>query len=262
VIIIRIKPSGVNSKRKMTYTARYLVVDDVYQRTGLTSREVNLNTNLDIVEDSETEADFITGKKWDSANSITEYFNGPSKDMIGISGQYATFINLTNYPVQSITSFSILNSDMTTNKSYGALTSVQIAAGTYYTTDYILETMVDPLTHSTITTGKITLINDIFPTGKSNIKVAYTYGYSSVPTAIRNLSSCLAGIRMWIRFLGGGYNRLNSYSIPQQTAEKGDFYDRGMKNIQMLTEEAERLLDRIGKRQRRLFFASGSNTER
>ena len=74
-----------------------------------------------------------------------------------------------------------------------------------------------------------------------------------------DLATCLAGIRAWLRFLGGEYNRLNSYGIPQQSVNKGDFYARGMQNIKLLTEEAERLYKRIGKRKITFFASSGGD---
>ena len=148
---------------------------------------------------------------------------------------------------------------MSVVEAYSTLTSVQIAAGTYYTDDYWLDTMEDPITGSVIPYGKITLITDEFPVGMNNIKVSYTYGYASVPVAVRDLATCLAGIRAWIRFMGGSYNYLNSYSIPQQSVSKGDFYDRGQKMIDQLTNESNRLLDRIGRKASTVFFASSAD---
>jgi hypothetical protein len=194
---------------------------------------------------------------WGNAQVKVEYLNSPKKDLFD---NYANYCVLSEYPIQSIVEFKRLNSDGTVAKTYPTLTSVQIAAGTYDTTDYWLETMVEPLTNAVIPYGKITLKSDVFPTGTKNIKISYTYGWTAVPTQIKTLATCLAGIRAWIYFLGGNYNRLDSYNIPQQSVTKGNFYERGKQNIEQLREEADRLLDRIGRRQRVLFFGSSGGT--
>jgi hypothetical protein len=242
----------------MVYTLIYTNAQSVYNKTGLTATEIDLAVNLDIIEDAELEVEYLTGRKFTNGATKTEFFNGENKDIIGFSGNQCRTINTTEYPIQSVTEFKTLNADGSTSTTFANLTSVQIAAGTFNTADYWLEVSEDFLTHTLIPSGKVTLVSDIFPTGTNNIKISYTYGYSSVPTAIRDLASCLAGIRAWINFLGGNYNRLDSYSIPQQSVNKGDFYQRGEKMIEQLTNESERILDRIGRRSRVLFTAGST----
>lgn len=236
------------------YESIYTTAERVYSKTGLTNAEVDLIKNDYILEESESELQMITGRKFTNANAIVEYISAAKKDAIETK---SITINLANYPIQSVVSFSILNTDGTTNKSYAALTSVQIAAGTYETVDYWMDVSEDPLTNDQYLTGKITLKTDSFNAGTNNVKVSYTYGYTIVPVPIKTLATCLAGIRAWVNFLGGCYNRLNSYSIPQQSADKGDFYARGKQMIDQLTGEANQLLDRIGRKPRILAFSSG-----
>jgi hypothetical protein len=174
-----------------------------------------------------------------------------------IIGNYQSSVVLRHRPVQSITEFKILDTSGTATSTFGTLTSVQIAAGTFSTTDYWLEVSNDSITNTVVPNGTIKLKTQTFPEGDNNVKVSYTYGYSSVPVLVKDLASCLAGIRVWIAFLGGQYNRLDSYSIPQQSVQKGDFYSRGRQNIEQLRAEAEGLLDRIGRRLRTTFFATG-----
>ena len=69
----------------------------------------------------------------------------------------------------------------------------------------------------------------------------------------------MAGVRAWVQFMGGQYNRFNSYSVPQQSVNKGDFFQRGKQMINELTQEANRLLDRIGRGTRRLAFGTGGS---
>jgi hypothetical protein len=245
-------------------TFYYTDIAKVYAKTGLSITEVDFTSgsNADLIYEAEAELEAVTGKKWTNANSITEYFDGQNKDILGTSGQYSRMIVLRNYPIQSITSLQILNSDQSVNKSYAALSAASITAGTYYTVDYTLDTSTDNITNTIIPSGRINLISDIFPTGVKNIKVVYTYGYSTVPILIQNLASCMVGIRAWVRFAGGSYNFINSYSIPQQSVNKGDIYERAEKNVLRLTDEANRILDQVGRRQSKVFFASGSGSDR
>lgn len=229
---------------------------DVFNRTGLSSTEVATAVVDILIDDTTAEIEMLTGRKFTNANAVTQYFNIERADIIG---NKQTTIVLDNYPVQSITECLGLNNDGTTATTYGTLTSVQIGAGTYYTTDYWLDTNEDALTNTDIPSGKIIYKTESFSQGTQKIKVAYTYGYSTVPVAVRALATCLAGIRCWIRFMGGSYNRLDSYNIPQQGVSKGSFYDRCKQNIEVLREESERLLDRIGRRPRVLFYSTGQN---
>lgn len=244
----------------MVYSAKYTNATSIYLKSGLTASEVDVTSNdSQLIKEAEAEVDAITGRFFGSAIAKTEFFNGPKKDILGFSGQLARTIKVSAYPIQSITSLLILNTDGTTNTTYDTLSSAEITAGTFESADYWLETSRDDMTDTIIPTGKIILKNAEFPVGHNNIKVAYTYGYSSVPYQVADLAACLAGIRQWVNFLGGNYNRLDSYSIPQQSISKGDFYVRGEKAIQTLRDEADRLLDRIGRRPRTLFIASGQD---
>jgi hypothetical protein len=229
----------------------------IYAKTGLSATEVNLSDSniLAVVQsDAESELEALTSRKFTDANSITEYIDGKDKDVIGNA---QTAIQTNHFPIQSITEFLILDMDGNAMSTFGTLTAIQIAAGTVSTTDYWLGTQNDPLNDSVIPNGRIKLKTQTISKGTSNVKISYTYGYTTVPVPVRDLATCLAGVRMWIIFLGGQYNRLNSYSIPQQSVDKGDFYQRGKQSIDLLTDEANRLLDRIGRKPRTQFFATG-----
>jgi len=240
----------------MTATPSYCTYTDVYEITGLTNTEIASATVTDLILYAEAELESMTGRKFTSANAITEIINAPKKDVTGISGTYGITINLRQYPIQSITSFTQLDINGNATATYANLTSVQIAAGTISTNDYWLNSMVDPITNLDIPYGKITLKTDVFSTGIQKVKVSYTYGYSTVPVMIKELAVRMAALRTWVAFLGGNYNFINSYSIPQQSVNKGDLYYRGLSMTKQLQEGAERLLTRIGERKKVLMVAS------
>jgi len=234
----------------------YCSSSDVYLRTGLSTTEVPSATVDALIVYADAEIESITGKKFSSGNTMTEIINCPKKDTMGISGTYGYTINVRQYPIQSITSFTQVDIDGNATATYDNLTSAQITAGTFSTSDYWLNSMIDPITNLDIPYGKITLKTDVFSTGVQKVKVSYTYGYTSVPTMVKELSVCITGIRCWVNFLGGNYDRINSYSIPQQTVTKGNFYERGLSMTKTLQEEANRLLIRIGERRKILMVSS------
>jgi len=241
----------------MVYTAKYTDANSVYKKSGLSATECDVTANdSQLIAEAEGELELICGRKFSDANSITEYLSTKDKDILGNA---QTSIQLNHFPVQSVTGFELLDASGNSIVSFSALTSVQIAAGTFQTSDYWVGVSNDPLTNTVVPNGKITLKAYTIPKGTNNVKVAYTYGYATVPTPVKNLASCLTGIRAWVNFLGGSYNRLNSYSIPQQTVDKGDFYARGTKMIELLEKEALDLLDRIGRKPRTMILATGSD---
>ena len=243
----------------MAYTFKYTTLTDIRNKAGLTTAEVADAIFDTLGNDAERELETLTGRKWSSANAVTEYQDGPVQSVIdyptypsnlayNTTGGYSNNVILHRYPVQSITEFKFLNQDGTTNTTLANLSAAQVTAGTYFTNDYVL----DPI-NAIIDLRSLTV-----PPRKKTVKVVYTYGYSAVPREINDLAACLAGIRAWIYFLGANYNRLNSYSIPEQSATKGDFYKRGMDMINYLTAESERIMQMpsVGIKQRSLFFVT------
>lgn len=264
----------------MVYTPRYVTAAQVYQKTGLTSTDVDLTVNDTLIEDAELELETLTGRRYDGENVLTEFIDGAKEDAIGrsvpnsfgistgtgiaLNSGRAKSLRISNYPIQEITTFLRLNSDGTTAKTYATLSAASITAGTFDTTDYWLETQYDTVSRKLIPNGRIVLkLEDVIP-GKANYKVVYKFGYGTVatpavPIPVRALAACLAGIRAWVRLVGGNYDRINSYSVPEQSVTKGDIYNRAKQNIDTLKMEADQLLDRIGRRPRVLFVGSGAD---
>lgn len=215
-----------------------------------------MSSNTDIIQDAETEVEELCGKKFTNGTTITEYLSTPRQDVFNNS---RTNIQTSLYPVQSISSFNLQDINGSITTSFAALTGASITAGTFQTNDYWLEVAREGLSNSVLPNGRVVLKTQTIAPGFNNVYIVYTYGYATVPNVIRDLAACLAGIRAWTNFLGGNYNRLNNYSIPQQTVSKGDFYQRGAQNIQQLNDEANRILDRVGRKARTLYFSTGAS---
>ena len=220
----------------MAYSPKYCQAVDVYKKSGLSATECDVTANdSQLISEAESELETLCGRKFSDANVMTEYLSTKDKDSLD---KAQSSIQLNHFPIESITEFKLLDSSGNSLVTFSNLTTVQIAAGTFQTSEYWLGISNDPLTNIASPNGKITLKVYTIPKGTNNVKIAYTYGYAITPTPVKNLAACMTGIRAWISFMGGSYNRLNSYSIPQQTVDKGDFYTRGQKMIDLMTKEA------------------------
>lgn len=243
----------------MTYTPLYTTVAQIQAKSGLSNTEYDLTVDANIeasIQAAENEIEMITGRKFTDGTEVTEYLSFKDKDLIG---NYATMLVLNKYPVQSVSEFKILDIDGNAVDTFDTLTAVQVAAGTFETDDYWLIVSNDAATNTQLPNGKIRLKTQTISEGTNNVKITYTYGYSSVPTCIKDLASCIAAIRCWVAFMGGQYDRITSYSVPEQSVTKGDIFSRGKQAIESLNMEANAILDRIGRRPRRFFFASGGD---
>lgn len=215
----------------------YCTVDQVRVKTGLTTSEISDNDIQLLINFADAEIDNRVGQKFASGTSVTEYYSiyTPKRADDILPNR----ILLKHYPVQSITSFTLINSSNTAYSTLDTLSSTEIDAGTYISDDYYCD----------VDTGIIELSSMSFDFVPDRAKITYTYGKSELPYIISELSACLTGIRAWINFLGGNYDRLNSYSLPEQSYDKGDFYGRGIKMIELLKGNAEELFNQIGRKQ-------------
>jgi len=239
-----------------TITGSYCSATDVYARSGLSTTEIASATVDIMISDAEAELEAITGRKFTDANELTEFLSIKDKDLVG---NYQSSFIVSHYPIQSVTECKILDADGDATTTFDTLSSAEILAGTYESDDYWLEVANDTITNTMKPTGRIILKTQTLPEGTNNLKVAYTYGYSSVPTIITDLASCMAGLRAWVYILGGNYDGANNYSLSEFSVNIGDLFTRGKQNMEFLKTRIDSLLDRIGIKQRTLFFATGSD---
>jgi len=225
----------------------YYDISTIRALTGLTTSEVADATLDTLGALADSEVDQITKQAYSSTQTTEYYSMYPPKQADEIVGNR---LILKHYPVLSIDSFLLLDSSGTTTSTLSGMTAATISGKTYQNTTYF----IDP------TIGLVELTTQTFDFVPSRAKIQYTYGYTSVPVVVKELSSCLTGIRAWVNFLGGNYDRLNSYSLPEQSYNKGDFYDRGMQIIKILREQSDNLLNQLGRKQRsQIFFTSGGS---
>lgn len=212
----------------------YCTATQARLRMGVDTTTISDADLTSLITEADAEIDLLTGRNFNSANSQTDSLGPFTVDMFG---NQRNTITLSKYPVQSITSVKIMNRDGTVNETLDS-------------DDYWSDT----------TTGNLILKDRTLPTYPQSLQVVYTWGYSSVPTHVRMLSEVLTAMKAWVRILGGDYKSANSYSIPEQSVQMGDIYQRGMNQLSTLKEESERLWGRIGLKSRTQMVIYGWKT--
>ena len=244
----------------MVYTPKYTNATSIYKKSGLTSSDCDVEANdYQLIKEAEAELEAFAGRNFSATTTVTEYQSGPKKDVLGYSGKKARTLRVENYPILSVTALQFLNVDGSLNTDFATLSTVEISAGTFINADYVLERQEDPITQTQICNGKISFLTEEIPYGDNNVKITYTYGYATVPTLVAQLAAAMGALKQWETFMGVNYNFIQSYSIPQQSVNKGDFSGRAKAKMETLQAEIDRLKARIGQRPQRMFFASGSD---
>ena len=211
--------------------------------SGLTTTEISDDNVTVLINFSDSEIDSLFNRSFKNQTPFVEYISMylPKRaDDIAPNRLLTSF-----YPIQSITEFVLVTSTSSVTSTLSTI-STGITETNWQTNDYF----IDPRY------GLIELNNRTIQFSPSKAKISGTYGYAETPTYVQELSSVLTGIRAWINFLGGNYDRLNKYKLPEQEYDKGDFFDRGLKSIERLSDKANSLVSLIGEKYKSQFFAS------
>jgi len=168
--------------------------------------------------------DFVeeeTGQVFSNANAKTDYFDGDSLKKVFI---------LEKYPVQSITAVSLREAGGT-----GWDTQTE-ADGDGVDDDY--------WPYITDNQSWIEFV-EAPETGNRNVKIEYTYGYSSIPTLASELSACFAAI--WILLLLDSGWGIEEFRLVEQQVRfaKGTAHAQ---HIERLQAHIDRLLSRVGRK--------------
>ena len=225
----------------------YSTSSQIYVLGGFSSTEVSQANVETLVEFADAEIDSLFNRSFDDETPFTEYISlylPKRADDIEPNRIMTSY-----YPVQAITEFILLTSTSTTTTTLATLSSNMMEINQWQTADYFIDPQI----------GLIELNSRTLQHSPSKAKIRGTYGYSTVPVYVQELSAILTAIRSWVNFLGGNYDRLNKYKLPEQEYDLGDFYDRGMKAVDKLTDRANSLVSLIGEKYKsQLMVTSGS----
>ena len=215
--------SGEVDIRLISYSPSklYSAPDDVYNlKSGIDSTVVSEANVRRAIELTDAMLDDYYGKSFLDGTSASEWIDIEDLDE---DDEIAT-IFLEKRPVQSITSLVSYN------------TSDEVAK-TWTTSDYWLDTKL----------GRLRLRTKEFSHQNRRVKVVYTYGYSTVPTSIRNLSAVITAMSLLIIQMGGTYDDVTSYTLPSGVSiGVGEPYMNMRTAIDKLEKERDFILKSIG----------------
>lgn len=213
---------------------------DVLRVSGISSTDLDEDDTTDDIADAEAYINDWTGKRWESALAVTEYFSGRAEqisatDSVKIGQFYSETeedkydIILSNYPVTSIDEFIFLDDDGT-----------QDGDALVENTDY----------HLWSDTGIIRLITSAIPVGKGKkkVKITYYYGTESVPRNVRELTATIVAIKALVRLTGGSYNDITSYRLGPKEVGVGEPYMNMKAAIRELEKRRKDILNSLGRK--------------
>lgn len=199
---------------------KYCTSADVYRKAGIDSSVVSVDSvNAEIVW-SDAQIDKMFQKSFFSSQSVTEWHDVDDLD----EDEVIDDIFLDKRPVQSITSL----------ESYDKTSTL---VETWTASDYWLDEDI----------GRIRLRTAEFAHQKMRVKCVYTYGYSSVPIEIQELSAVITAMKLLIIQIGGTYDDVTSYSLPSGVSiSVGEPYMNMTRSIEKLDKERKELIKSIG----------------
>ena len=176
----------------------YCTNSDVYRLSGITSSVISTANVDEFILEAQSEIDAFFNTTFETVQR-TDTLDGNGTDKLMLS----------YYPIQSIDSLTIDGTSVTTSKVF------------LYTDIGKIQLKDD---------AEVTVFKDTEP---QQVVIQYTYGYnydfstiSNNPKAyvIRKLCAITAGIAALVSQIGGTYDDVTSYSLPEFTASKGEPY--------------------------------------
>lgn len=201
-------------------TQLYCSATDVYRKTGITSSVVDEDDVADYIVESMGEIHSIFQRSFGNAQSKTQWID--IEDIDEDDEIYTLFLDYR--PIQSITSMVSYDTSDTLMK-------------TWATSDYWVD----------LGTGVVRLRTKNFSHQNNRVKVIYTYGYSTVPANIKNLTATICAMRILIQQIGGTYDDVTSYSLPSGVSiGVGEPYMNMTRAIEKLNSERKEIMKNIG----------------
>lgn len=175
----------------------YTTAAEVYRLSGMDSTLVP-SADVDLhIEDAEAWLDEHLHTTFKAGGqSVTEYLDGTGDKAIFVSWFGKVFRDAQ--PFVTISSLVVDGVTVTPSKVY-----VYPYAGKLYLKD-------------TAEVAKFTA------TKPQSVVITYTYGHSAIPRVIKQLTGLIAALQVLAEKMGGTFNSVNSYTLPEYSVNKGD----------------------------------------
>ena len=96
--------------------------------------------------------------------------------------------------------------------------------------------------------NNLTFVGKEIPNGVRNIRVDYTYGMSSTPSYITELSVLTASVKAYVNLSGGSYDDATSYTLGSKSVTIGEVYINIERVIKEFKNRINEIYAMIGKR--------------
>lgn len=193
---------------------------DVYRKAGIANDVVSEDDVADYITETMGEIHSIYQRSFGNAQTKTQWIDIEDLD----EDEEIATIFLDYRPIQSITSMESYDTTDTLAKTWTA-------------SDYWID----------LGPGVIRLRTKKFSHQNNRVKVVYTYGYSTVPANIKNLTATICAMRMLIQQIGGTYDDVTSYSLPSGVSiGVGEPYMNMTRAIEKLKDDKNTLIKNIG----------------
>lgn len=160
---------------------------------------------------------------WDTNPDTDSTFEVYQNTIISetLNGNGKTYLFLRNFPIFTIQSLSIDSTSVTTSNLYlyKEEGKIELKSGAEYS-----------------------YFNDTTP---QLVRISYSYGVYPMPRHIKELTAILAGMRTLIDQIGGTYNDVTSYTLPELSASKGEPYTNIREALSRLERRKDALLPLI-----------------
>ena len=96
--------------------------------------------------------------------------------------------------------------------------------------------------------GKLTYLNGEFPNGSKNIRIDYSYGETTTPALISELSALMVGIRAYVNITGGSFDNATSFTVGSKAVTVGEQYVNIREVLDQFKKRVEEILRSYGGR--------------
>ena len=194
-----------------TGDAIYFGLSNRFEKLNITLGNTPADTNIAVV------TEYYDGATW-STLTVTESFTGVEKLLANGQLEWSAPGNWEQTTVNSSDSLYFIRIRITS----GAY-ATQPAIEEVYAADEISK-WVNSRAVRISEIGKLTFISSTIPNGTKNVKVRYNVGAATVPYNVRDLTANMAALQCLVRLIGGSFDDVTAYTIPEMSVSKGEPY--------------------------------------
>ena len=111
-----------------------------------------------------------------------------------------------------------------------------------------VDTILEPREFQFENNGTLHIIGQRKKSGVRNVRVTYSYGYTTTPTYIADLSILLASERAFLNITGSSYDDATGYTLGSKSVQIGEAWVNVKQVLEEIRKRINKILESIGKR--------------